>query len=238
MNITQIAKTYNILSKHINQTCAAIKGEQKIIYKVKNKFYFMNEKDNVFKCIAQLDSEFLETMDTLKENVIFSLVSSGFDTLEKVNNENNYFAMFDHLLMELDKATLLHNDFFSFCINDIDRENNIIDNNIIDNGMIEKHETEAETQKALSLLSDKNIITNFIESYFKPRFNYNPTMDDIKEMILLFKKPRKYLLDKCMPQNTNIQDYKKECKQSKIKETRVLKVITTKVRSPPLKKWD
>lgn len=153
MKVENIAKTYNTLTKYIRNAIFYNNGENRIMYKVKNKFYFINEKDNTCKCICEVDSSFLECMDTnLKENVIFSdFIDSDYDIetqlkeLQESKNEH-IFAIFDSIVAEIDRQDLLENDFFKFCIHQIEKENNIVySENEIDSS-IDTNMQEADTE--------------------------------------------------------------------------------------------
>ena len=116
MKVENIAKTYNTLTKYIRDTIFSISGQRNIIYKVKNKFYFISEKDNTCKCVCEVDSSFLECIDTnLKENVIFSdFIISDYDieTQLKEHNSEHVFAIFDFLVAEIDRQDILESSFF------------------------------------------------------------------------------------------------------------------------------
>ena len=154
MKVENIAKTYNTLTKYIRDTIFCNNGENRIMYKVKNKFYFISEKDNTCKCVCEVDSSFLECMDTdLKENVIFSDFIHGDYDIEKQLKEHNskhVFAIFDSIVAEIDRQDLLESSFFNFCINQIEKENNIVyseseTDSSIDTNMQEAQETEIQT---------------------------------------------------------------------------------------------
>ena len=153
MKVENIAKTYNTLTKYIRDTIFCNNGENRIMYKVKNKFYFISEKDNTCKCVCEVDSSFLECMDTdLKENVIFSDFIHGDYDIEKQLKEHNskhVFAIFDSIVAEIDRHDLLESSFFSFCIHQIEKENNIVyseseTDSSIDTNMQEAQETETD----------------------------------------------------------------------------------------------
>ena len=157
MKVENIAKTYNTLTKYIRDTIFCNNGENRIMYKVKNKFYFISEKDNTCKCVCEVDSSFLECMDTdLKENVIFSDFIHGDYDIEKQLKEHNskhVFAIFDSIVAEIDRQDLLESSFFSFCIHQIEKENNIVyseseTDSSIDTNMQEAQETEIEPTEA------------------------------------------------------------------------------------------
>lgn len=157
MKVENIAKAYNTLIKYIRDSIMLYEGQNRIMYKVKNKFYFISEKDNTCKCVCEVDSSFLECMDTdLKENVIFSYCShSDYDieTQLKEHNSEHVFAIFDSIVAELDRQDLLENDFFKFCIHQIERENNIVysaseTDSSIDTNMQEAQEADTEPTEA------------------------------------------------------------------------------------------
>ena len=155
MKVENIAKAYNTLTKYIRDTTFCNNGENRIMYKVKNKFYFISEKDNTCKCVCEVDSSFLECMDTdLKENVIFSDFIHGdydIETQLKEHKGGHVFAIFDSIVAEIDRQDLLKSSFFNFCIHQIERENNIVyseseTDSSIDTNMQETQETETEIQ--------------------------------------------------------------------------------------------
>lgn len=157
MKVENIAKTYNTLTKYIRDTIFCNNGENRIMYKVKNKFYFISEKDNTCKCVCEVDSSFLECMDTdLKENVIFSDFIHGDYDIEKQLKEHNskhVFAIFDSIVAEIDRQDLLESSFFNFCIHQIEKENNIVyseseTDSSIDTNMQEAQEAETEPTEA------------------------------------------------------------------------------------------
>ena len=217
-------------------------GQNRIMYKVKNKFYFISEKDNTCKCVCEVDSSFLECMDTdLKENVIFgNFIDSKYDieTQLKEHNSEHVFAIFDSIVAELDRQDLLENDFFKFCIHQIERENNIVyseseTDSSIDTNMQEAQETETEPTEA-------EIQTDFNAENTESSIKDNETQLD-NEMLekqiqaeqdkQLLKKFNEYkefmeLTDKIEPINHRIQElqnyltrlengeyYKKEIKE-------------------------
>lgn len=179
MKVENIAKTYNTLTKYIRDTIFCNNGENRIMYKVKNKFYFISEKDNTCKCVCEVDSSFLECIDTdLKENVIFSYCShSDYDIgkqLEKLqeNKEKHVFAIFDFLVAEIDRQDLLESSFFNFCIHQIERENNIVyseseTDSSIDTNMQEAQEADTEPTEADFNTNTENKYINDMQSIIK-----------------------------------------------------------------------
>ena len=188
MKVENIAKTYNTLTKYIRDAIFCIEKQNRVIYKVKNKFYFINEKDNTCKCICEVDSSFLECMDTnLKENVIFSdFIDSDYDIetqlkeLQESENEH-IFAIFDSIVAEIDRQDLLENDFFKFCIHQIEKENNIVySENEIDSS-IDTNMQEADTEPTET---KAQIQTDFNAEHTEPSIKDNETqLEKLKEVI-------------------------------------------------------
>ena len=195
MKVENIAKTYNTLTKYIRDTIFCNNGENRIMYKVKNKFYFISEKDNTCKCVCEVDSSFLECMDTdLKENVIFSYCShSDYDIekqLEKLqeNKEKHVFAIFDSIVAEIDRQDLLESSFFNFCIHQIEKENNIVyseseTDSSIDTNMQETQETDTEsTETDFNAENTESSIKDNETQLDKAEFEANTENKYINEM--------------------------------------------------------
>lgn len=193
MKLENIAKTYNTLTKYIRDTIFCNNGENRIMYKVKNKFYFISEKDNTCKCVCEVDSSFLECIDTdLKENVIFSdFIDSKYDieTQLKEHNSEHVFAIFDFLVAEIDRQDLLESSFFNFYINQIERENNIVysaseTDSSIDTNMQEAQEADTEPTEADFNTNIENKYINDMQSIIKEA---NITDKDTIEKIICLK---------------------------------------------------
>ena len=176
MKVENIAKAYNTLIKYIRDSIMLYEGQNRIMYKVKNKFYFISEKDNICKCVCEVDSSFLECMDTdLKENVIFgNFIDSKYDieTQLKEHNSEHVFAIFDSIVAELDRQDLLENDFFKFCIHQIEKENNIVysaseTDSSIDTNMQEAQEADTEPTEADFNTNIENKYINDMQSIIK-----------------------------------------------------------------------
>ncbi|EMZ37190.1 hypothetical protein C826_02187 [Helicobacter bilis WiWa] len=198
MKVENIAKTYNTLTKYIRDTIFCNNGENRIMYKVKNKFYFISEKDNTCKCVCEVDSSFLECIDTdLKENVIFSYCShSDYDIekqLEKLqeNKEKHVFAIFDSILAEIDRQDLLESSFFNFCINQIERENNIVYDKSIADSSIDTNMQETDTEPTEADFNTENTESSIKDNETqldKAEFNTNIENKYINDMQSITKE--------------------------------------------------
>ena len=247
MKLENIAKTYNTLTKYIRDTIFCNNGENRIMYKVKNKFYFISEKDNTCKCVCEVDSSFLECMDTdLKENVIFSdFIDSKYDieTQLKEHNSEHVFAIFDSIVAELDRQDLLENDFFKFCINQIEKENNIVyseseTDSSIDTNMQEAQEadtepTEAEIQTNFNAENTEYIARKYFSNKSLQNTESKQELDlkAKKQSLLTFSMKNISLSHK---QHKSLTDYKNIDSFNSVIEKRVIKAIIAKERSPPL----
>lgn len=261
MEITKIAKAYNTLRKHINETCGNGAGENKYIYKVKNKFYFMNEKTRAYNLLCELDSYFLESMNTnFKENCIFEYSKNEYEIENELKEQysQHVFAIFDFLVAEIDRQDLLENSFFTFCINEIEKDNRIVYNETIsktNSCNIESYElnelennlpintkdsnkldtTECNLNKANS--QDFHAENSIIDSNKALHNTESNSMLSLKTKIILLES-LKYIFD--MKQRVLYQKaHKSYMSKTHINHFRIIsqirlnKIIITKERSPP-----
>ncbi len=92
------------------------------------------KKTRAYNLLCELDSYFLESMNTnFKENCIFEYSKNEYEIENELKEQysQHVFAIFDFLVAEIDRQDLLENSFFTFCINEIEKDNRIVYNETI-----------------------------------------------------------------------------------------------------------